>query len=311
MRALVTGGAGFIGHHLVRGLLDRGADVRVLDDFSTGTSDRLAPFGGAVTLIEGSILDRPALDQAMAGCDVVFHLAAIASVVRSMAEPRLTEDVNVGGTIEVAESAARQGTGRVVFASSSAVYGASEGVCRESQREVPESPYGASKLAAEQFLRTVGAARGVATVSLRYFNVFGPRQDPASEYAAVIPRFVVAALSDTRPTIFGDGLTTRDFVYVDDVVTANVLAADPSAPSGLACNIATGEETSLHDLLRAIGAVVGQEIEPGYAPERAGDIARSRAEVSLAERELGYRVTVPFREGIARTIDSYRSPAAA
>ncbi len=286
----------------MRGLLDRGADVRILDDFSTGSHDRLATLARDVTVVEGSILDRVRLHEATAGCDIVFHLAAIASVVRSMAEPRLTEDVNVGGTIEVVEAAARQGARRVVFASSSAVYGLSPGVCRETQREAAESPYGASKLAAEQFLRTVGAARGVATVALRYFNVFGPRQDPASEYAAVIPRFVVAALSGARPTIYGDGETTRDFVFVDDVVTANVLAADDAAKPGLACNIATGEETSLHDLLWAIGAAVRVRIDADYAPERPGDIARSRADVALAERELGYRATVPFADGIERTI---------
>jgi UDP-glucose 4-epimerase len=308
LRALVTGGAGFIGHHLVRGLLERGDEVRVLDDFSSGDRARLDSFGLRPGILEGSILDRSALERAIAGCDVVFHLAAVASVARSMAEPRLVNDVNVDGTIEVVEAAARHGLARVVFAGSSAVYGTPERQpCREDQRADPESPYGASKLAGEHYLHSVGRARGVATVALRYFNVFGPGQDPESEYAAVIPRFMTAVLRGDRPTINGSGDISRDFIHVDNVVAANLLAARTDSPSGLTCNIASGSETTLLELLRAINGQAGAPVEPVFGPPRAGDIRHSRADISLAERRLGYRVQVPFEEGIAQTVTWYRA----
>lgn len=307
MRALVTGGGGFIGHHLVRGLLALGDDVRVIDDFSTGDRARLEPVLDRISLIEGSILDPAALDEAARSCDVVFHEAAIPSVARSLVDPHLTNRVNVTGTIEVMLAAARQKVRRVVFAGSSSVYGVPEALpCRESFRPAPESPYGVSKLAAEHYVRTLGQLHAVETATLRYFNVFGPGQDPKSEYAAVVPRFVTAVLEGRRPTIYGTGEVSRDFTYVDNVVSANLLAARASSPSGVTCNIACGDRHTLLHLLDAVSAAAGRTADPVFQPPRAGDILHSQADISLAQRELGYTVSVPFEEGIARTVAWYR-----
>lgn len=308
MRALVTGGAGFIGHHLVRGLLAHGHEVTVLDDLSSGVRARLAAHRDRVRLVEGTILDPGAVDAAMAGHDVVFHLAAIASVRRSVAEPLEVDAVNVRGTMEVVLGASRHGVRRVVFAGSSAVYGVPEHLpLAESQLPAPVSPYGVAKLAAEQYLHVLGALHGVDTVALRYFNVFGPGQDPRSEYAAVVPAFVSAVLEGRRPTINGSGEISRDFVYVDDVVAANLLAASPSSPGGLTCNIASGSRTSLVDLLAAIGAAANAVVDPVFGPPREGDVRDSQADISLARRSLGFDVQVPFAEGIRRTVAAYRA----
>jgi UDP-N-acetylglucosamine/UDP-N-acetyl-alpha-D-glucosaminouronate 4-epimerase len=310
VRILVTGGAGFIGHHLVRALLARGDQVSVIDDFSTGFRSRLDPFIDRITLTEGSILDPGALDEAAEGCDVILHEAAIPSVARSLVTPRLTNEVNVGGTIEVMLAAARHGVRRVVLAGSSSVYGIpAELPCRESQRPDPQSPYGASKLAAEHYVHTLGQLHGVDTVVLRYFNVFGPGQDPASEYAAVVPRFVTAVLDGRRPTVNGDGETSRDFTYVDNVVEANLLASQPSSPSALTCNVACGSRYSLLELLQVICEAAGREVEPVFGPPRPGDIQHSQADVSIARRALGYQVVVPFGEGIQRSVAWYRDQA--
>ena len=307
MKALVTGGAGFIGHHLVAKLLQRGDAVRVIDDFATGFRWRLEPFEEEIDLIEGSVLDADALERAAHGCDVIFHEAAIPSVARSLVEPRLTNDVNVNGTIEVMLAAGRLGVRRVVLAASSSAYGAAEQLpCRETQSPAPLSPYAASKVAAEHYVHTLGAAHGVGTVALRYFNVFGPGQDPDSEYAAVVPRFTTAVLDSRQPTVNGTGEVSRDFTFVDNVVEANLLAAAPSAPSGLTCNIGCGARYTLLQLLQAIGDAAGSPADPIFAPPRPGDIPHSLADISLAQRELGYHVTVPFGEGVARTVAWYR-----
>jgi UDP-glucose 4-epimerase len=307
VKALVTGGAGFIGHHLVRGLLARGDAVNVIDDFSTGDRSRLVPFRGRITLTEGTILDPAALDEAVAGCDVILHEAAIPSVARSLVTPRLTNEVNVAGTIEVMLAAARHGVRRVVLAGSSSVYGIPvELPCRESFRPEPQSPYGASKLAAEHYVHTLGQLHSIQTVVLRYFNVFGPGQDPASEYAAVVPRFVTAVLNGSRPTIHGSGDISRDFTYVDNVVEANLLATRSSIGARVTCNVACGSRSSLLELLQAICGAVGRQVDPIVGPPRPGDIRHSLADISLARRELGYEVAVPFREGIARTVAWYR-----
>ncbi len=233
MKALVTGGAGFIGHHLVRALLERGDGVVVLDDFSTGFRERLTPYADRARVIEGSILDPDRLSEAMAGCEVVFHEAALASVERSFARPGPTNEVNVEGTVQVVLAAGRQGVRRVVFAASSSVYGVPvELPCREAMKPSPASPYGISKLAGEYYLHTIGGHVGVETVALRYFNVFGPGQDPDSHYSAVIPLFITAVLDGRRPTVNGDGGVTRDFTYVENVVTANLLAATAAEASG-------------------------------------------------------------------------------
>ena len=307
MRATVTGGAGFIGSHLVRGLVERGDDVAVVDDLSSGDRQRLAPFGGAITLVEGSVLDPAVLDRALAGSEVVFHLAAIPSVTRSIVDPRRTDEVNVGGTMEVALAGARHGVRRVVFASSSAVYGATGGLaCTEQQRPDPLSPYGASKAAAELYLHSLGGLLGVETVALRYFNVYGPGQDPASEYAAVVPRFITAVLDGLHPVINGSGEISRDFVFIDDVVAANLLAAEVPSTSSLTINVASGTGTSLTELVAATCAAVGRDVDPVIGPARAGDIQHSRADVSLARDTLGFTASASIGDGIARTVAWFR-----
>jgi UDP-glucose 4-epimerase len=312
VRILVTGGAGFIGHHLVRGLLAQGHQVNVIDDFSTGNRSRLAPLRDRIALTEGSVLDPAALDEAVAECEVIFHEAAIASVARSLTAPRLTNEVNTSGTIEIMLAAARHRVRRVVFAGSSAVYGIPEQLpCRESQRPDPRSPYGASKLAAEHYVHALGELHGVETVVLRYFNVFGPGQDPASEYAAVVPRFVTAVLDDRRPVVYGNGEISRDYIYVDNVVDANILASRPSSPSALTCNIACGSRYSLLELLQTICDAARRPMDPAFGPPRPGDIPHSQADISVARQALGYAVAVPFKEGIARTVAWYRGQTAA
>jgi len=238
---------------------------------------------------------------------VVLHQAAIPSVPRSLVTPLHSNEVNVTGTIEVVLAAARHHVRRVVFAGSSSVYGVpAELPCRESYRANPESPYGVSKLAAELYLHTLGKHRGVETVSLRYFNVFGPGQDPTSQYAAVVPRFVTAVLEGRQPTVFGDGQVSRDFTYVDNVVSANLLAADSSCPSGITVNVACGTRFTLLDLLEAIGDAAGMPVDPVFGPPRPGDIIHSFADISMAQQQLGYHVLIPFREGIARTVGWFR-----
>ncbi len=307
MKALVTGGAGFIGHHIVAALLARGDDVAVIDDCSTGMASRLDPVLDRIAFVRGSILDASALDEAMAGREVVFHEAAIPSVARSVVAPLATNEANVTGTIEVMLAAARHGVRRVVFAGSSSVYGVPEALpCRETFRAGPTSPYGASKLAAEHYIHTLGELRGVDTVVLRYFNVFGPGQDPSSEYSAVIPKFVMAALNGTAPTINGTGEVSRDFTYVENVVRANLLAAEAGRPTGLTCNVACGSRYSLIELLDAIHEATGGGAPPIFGPSRPGDILHSLADISLAREVLGYEVAVPFLEGIARTVAWYR-----
>jgi len=303
MRVLVTGGAGFIGHHLVRALVERGDGVAVIDDFSSGKPARLESVRDRIELIDGSILDRAALDRAIEGAEVVFHEAAVASVAESLIAPVATNEVNVTGTIEVVLAAARHHVRRVILAASCAVYGVPERL-----RTVPTSPYGASKLAAEHYLHTLGASLGVETVALRYFNVFGPGQDPASEYAAVVPKFISAALRGDGPTINGSGGISRDFVYVDNVVAANLLAALPDRPSGLTCNVGSGSQTTLLQLLDAICEATGGRVQPVFGPARAGDIPDSLADIGLARRALGYEPAVSFEEGIARTVAGLRSP---
>ncbi len=308
MKALVTGGAGFIGHHLVRGLLEAGWAVSVIDDLSTGDAGRLMPFADQIELVEGDIRDPAALDRAISGSDVVFHEAAIPSVARSVADPRRSNDVNVTGTIEVMLAAAQAGVRRFVFAGSSSVYGSSpELPRRETQRADPRSPYAASKLAAEHYIHALGELNGIETVVLRYFNIFGPAQDPQSTYAAVVPRFITAALRGEAPSVHGDGRQSRDFTYIDNVVAANLLAAGREGISGLTCNIGCGGRFDLLELLDAIAAEIGRPITPVFEPPRPGDVAHSQADVSLARDQLGYEVTVDFLEGIKRTVAWYRA----
>jgi nucleoside-diphosphate-sugar epimerase len=307
MRAAVTGGAGFIGHHLVGGLVAKGHHVNVIDDLSSGRRARLARFSDQIAMTEASILDSSALDRTFSDCDVIFHEAAIASVAKSLVAPGMTNEVNVSGTIEVMLSAARCGVPRVVFAGSSAVYGAPDELpCSESQLPAPLSPYGVSKLAAEHYVHSLGRLHHIETAVLRYFNVYGPGQDPAAEYAAVVPRFVTAVLNDQAPIINGSDEITRDFVHVDDVVEANLLAAQVPTLSSLTCNIASGSRTSLRELLRAVSAAVGRHVEPTLGPPRDGDIRHSEADISLAQLALGYAVRVQLGAGLNGTVEWFR-----
>jgi UDP-glucose 4-epimerase len=311
MRALVTGGAGFIGHHLVRGLVDRGDEVTVLDDLSTGKRHRLEPVIDRVRFVEASILDDIALDEAMTSAQVVFHEAALPSVARSFESPLLSNNVNATGTIGVMIAARKHRVRRVILAGSSSVYGVPATVpCTESMPARPVSPYGASKLAAEHYLHTLGKAWGIETLALRYFNVFGPGQDPSSEYAAVVPRFVTAVLEGRRPHINGDGGVTRDFTYVDNVIDANLRAAEPSSPSGLTCNVACGSRTSLLELLDVISTAARRSVDPTFGPPRHGDIIHSMADITLARERIGYEVQVPFREGVERTVEWFSGQSA-
>jgi nucleoside-diphosphate-sugar epimerase len=312
MRSVVTGGAGFIGHHLVSNLAAQGHGVTVLDNFITGDVKRLAPLGTAIRVLPGDVRDPDALRAAMDGAEAVFHLAALPSVARSIAEPALTNDINVGGTIAVMTAAASAGVRRVVLAGSSSVYGSNpELPRRESQIPNPQSPYAVSKLAAELYATTLGTLMGVQAVVLRYFNVFGPGQDPFSPYAAVVPRFVTAALAGQQPAVNGDGTQSRDFTYVDNVVAATVLAATAPTAAGRTFNVGCGVSYTLLDLIAAIGEATGTRLEPTFGPPVAGDVKDSLADISLASQHLGYRPHVDFRRGVTLTVESFRNPGGA
>jgi len=302
---LVTGGAGFIGSAISRALVRRGDKVRILDDFSSGKRENLADIAGSVEVIEGSILDDKALAHAIEGVKIVFHEAAIPSVPKSMAEPVENHEANATGTLKVLQAAKKAGVERLVYAASSAAYGSDPRLPKvETMVTGPISPYGGSKLAGEIYCQVYAAAYGLPTVCLRYFNVFGPRQDPQSEYAAVIPKFITLALAGRTPIIFGDGTQSRDFCYIDNVVEANLKAAAAPGAGGGVYNIACGVATTLDDVVRVIGEILGRKLEARHDPERAGDIKHSVAEAARAA--LGYTAAVSFAEGMRRTVDWYR-----
>jgi nucleoside-diphosphate-sugar epimerase len=304
---LVTGGAGFIGSHIVEALAGRGEEVRVLDDLSTGRIENLAGFREGIDLLEGDIRDLETCRRAVAGVETVFHQAALASVVRSVADPILNDAINVRGTLNVLVAAKDAGVRSVVLASSSAVYGDDPAASKVEGREGrPVSPYGVSKLVDEKYAQVFHTLHGLRTVALRYFNVFGPRQDPASEYSAVIPLFITKVLKGERPTIYGDGGQSRDFIYVGDVVRANLMAAETPAAAGEAINIAGGLGTTVNGLLAAVNEVLGTRLEARYAPPRPGDILHSTADVTKARRLMGFAPVLSFREGLARTAASYK-----
>lgn len=308
---MVTGGAGFIGSNLVEALLRRGEEVVALDDFSTGRRANLAAAadwsrqgGGTFRLVEGDMRDAGTCEEAMAGADFVLHEAAIPSVQRSVRDPLLTNSVNVHGSLQLLEAARRARVRRFVFASSSSLYGESESLPKvETMAPAPISPYGLQKLAGESYCRLYHQLYGLPTVALRYFNVFGPRQNPDSEYAAVIPRFLAAARSGGRATVYGDGEQSRDFTFVEDVVSANLLACRAGAAAcGLAYNIACGRRISLNELLRRIGEIVGREVPADRVDPRPGDIRHSQAGIELAGRRLDYRPAFDLVEGLRRTL---------
>jgi nucleoside-diphosphate-sugar epimerase len=313
MSVLVTGGGGFIGSHLVEALIQRGASVRVLDNLTTGNPANLAGILAqpaaqrTFTFIEGDITDRKTVQGAITGVEYVFHQAALPSVQRSVEDPVMSNLVNVVGTLNVLVAAQEAGVRRVVYASSSSVYGDSPQLPKvESMPTNPLSPYAVSKLAAENYCRAFTRVYGLETVSLRYFNVFGPRQDPNSLYAAVLPRFTEALLGRRRPVIYGDGTQSRDFTYIENVVQANLLALDAVAVGGEVFNIACGESVTLKAVLQCLAEFSDQAVEPEYQAPRAGDIKHSLADISKAERMLGYRPVVPFREGLKRTFEFFR-----
>jgi UDP-glucose 4-epimerase len=305
---LVTGGAGFIGSHICERLLKDGHSVRVLDNFVSGKEANLESIGGDVELIRGDITDARTVAEAMKGVEVVFHEAALGSVPRSVADPMTTHEVNMTGTLNVLLAARDAGVRRVVNASSSSVYGDTEVLPKhESMMGQPLSPYALSKLAGEHYISIFNRVYGFEAVALRYFNIFGPRQDPESQYAAVIPRFVMALLEGRQPVIYGDGLQSRDFTYVENVVEANLLASEAEGASGKAFNVACGGRYSLLDLLGKIKEILGSDIEPIHEAARAGDVRDSQASIEAAAKSLGYRVTVDFEEGLRRTVAWYKT----
>jgi UDP-glucose 4-epimerase len=302
---LVTGGAGFIGSHIAARLLNEGEAVRVLDNLSTGNHANLAALQGEVEIIEGDVRDVATVQKAASGVEAIFHQAAEPSVPRSIADPAGTYDVNVTGTLNVFLAARDAGCRRIVFASTSAVYGdAPELPKHEGLPPAPLSPYASSKLAGEGLCQVFSRSFGVEAVALRYFNVFGPRQDPNSAYAAVIPRFLAALTSGEQPVIYGDGEQSRDFIYIDNVVDANLNALEATGAGGLVFNIASGTAITLNEMLERLARIVGVPAHPRYEDERPGDIRHSLADIAAARDRLGFEVRVPFDEGLRRTVAS-------
>ena len=303
----VTGGAGFIGSHLTHALVAAGADVLVLDNFSHGSQQNLAPLAGKITVQTGDIRNPADCDQATRGRAVVFHLAALGSVPRSVAEPLLYNEVNIGGTLNVLEAARKNGVKRLVYSASSSAYGDTPVLPKiETMVPAPKSPYAVTKLTGEHYCRAFSSVYGLSTFCLRYFNVFGPRQNPNSQYAAVIPAFVAALLKGQRPRIFGDGEQTRDFCFIHNVVNANLLAGSHSSQlNGEVANIACGQRISLNAMLALMQKQLGTNITPEYLPPRAGDVRDSLADITAAKTLIGYRPEVLFAEGLRITVNAY------
>jgi UDP-glucose 4-epimerase len=306
MKTLVTGGAGFIGSNLARALLERGDDVRVLDNFSTGRRGNLTGLEDDVEVVEGELRSYERVHNAVRGTELVFHLGALGSVPRSVQDPLTTSAVNVEGTLNVLLAARDEGVRRVVFASSSSVYGnAAELPLRESMAPDPVSPYGVAKLAAERYCVSFSRVyHSFETVVLRYFNVFGPRQDPTSQYAAVVPLFITAVAAGEPVTVFDDGEQSRDFTYVGNVVDANLLAANADGVSGRILNVAAGTPTTVNELADTVGRLVDKPVEKQYLPPRPGDLRNSWADPGEAKSLLGWEPRVGLEEGLRQTIDS-------
>ena len=305
-KCLVTGGAGFIGSHLVTRLVADGFDVRVFDNLCTGSLENLAHLEGQFEFQAGSVADRSQVQHAVEGMEIVFHEAALASVPLSVEHPMKTHDACVNGTLQVLDCSRLAGVKRVVYAASSSAYG-NEETLPKHENLPPEvlSPYAAAKLAGELYCQSFADSYDIETVRLRYFNVFGPKQDPASPYSAVIPLFVAALLSGKQPTFFGDGTQSRDFIYIDNVVEANILASQAEGVSGNVYNVATGTSLNLIDLLQEICQLLDKPYDPNFAEPRAGDVLHSWADISAAERELGYSPKVDMKEGLRRTVEYY------
>ena len=309
-RSLVSGGAGFIGSHLVEALVRRGNTVRVLDNFSTGRAENLAAVASDIELIEGDIRDPDTVRAAVEGVDRVFHQAALVSVPLSLEDPVTTHAINVNGTLNLLNAAREGGVQSFVYASSSAVYGDLPELPKvETMSAAPISPYGLSKQIDEQYARLFTRLYSVRTVGLRYFNVYGPRQDPSSPYSGVISIFIDHLLADTPPTIYGDGQQTRDFIYVADVVQASLLAADTPDTTGQVFNVSTNQAHTIAELLEMLQAIAGTRMAPRFASKRPGDIPHSYASYEKAHQVLGFEPEVGFAEGLRRTFDWYRGEA--
>ncbi len=304
---LVTGGAGFIGSNIVEELLRRGKRVRVLDNFSTGRAENLREVLDRIELIEGDVRDMDAVDRAVKGVDFVLHQAALASVPRSIADPVANNQVNVQGTLNVLVAAQLHRAKRVVYASSSSVYGDSEELPKvETMTPNPKSPYAVAKLAAEHYCRVFADLHGMTTVSLRYFNVFGPKQDPTSQYSAVIPIFVRCLMQGKAPTIYGDGEQSRDLTFIENVVRANLLACEANVTGGRVYNIACGGRYTINQVFDALEQRIGSGLKPRYETTRAGDVKHSMADITRIRRDLGYEPTVGFEAGIDATVRWYQ-----
>jgi UDP-glucose 4-epimerase len=303
---LVTGGAGFIGSHIATRLIRDGHSVRVLDNLSTGSRKNLEPIAGQVEFLEGDLADMARVAQAVEGVDVIFHQAALASVPRSVERPLDTHAACVTGTLNILDAARKARVRRVVYAGSSSAYG-NQPVMPKHEGQVPEvlSPYAAAKMAGELYCQAFATTYGLETVRIRYFNVFGPRQDPNSPYSAVIPLFISALLAGKRPKIFGDGEQSRDFTYIDNVVEGNLRASEAAGVSGKVYNVACGGSINLLDLLKELSQLLGKPFDPEFAPPRTGDVKHSWADISAAERDLGYKVLVDLKEGLRRTVEYY------
>lgn len=306
MKFLVTGGAGFIGSNIVEELLKRGYFVRVLDNFSTGKRENLRDFEKDIEIVEGDIRSYHTVNKAVKGVDIILHQAALPSVPRSIYDPITTNEVNVSGTLNVLEAARENNVKRIVYASSSSVYGDNPELPKhEGMMPNPLSPYAVSKLAGEKYCKVFGRLYNIETVILRYFNVFGPRQDPNSQYSAVIPKFIKLMMNDKRPTIYGDGTQSRDFTYVANVVEGNILAATKPIESGIVLNCACHGQVTLNELVAELNKLMNKNIEPIYAEPRPGDIKHSFADIDLIIKNLSYKNSVDFRKGLRQTIEYY------
>jgi len=310
-KALVTGGAGFIGSHLAAALLDRGWDVTVLDNLSTGKLENMDGFRDRIRFVEGSITDADTVRDCCDGVDVVFHQAALASVPRSIDDPFTSNLHNIDGTLQLLLAARDAGVKRLVYAASSSAYGDSPSLPkREDMPNAPMSPYAVQKHVGELYLKVFADLYGLSSVGLRYFNVFGPRQDPKSQYAAVVPIFITKLLAGEAPTINGDGSYSRDFTYIDNVVHANMCAAEAPDPGGVTVNVACGGRYTLNELFEAIQDCTGTNLEAIHGPARAGDVPHSQADIGLARKVIGYEPKIDFADGMARTVAWYKEQSA-
>ena len=304
MRFLVTGGAGFIGSNIVKKLVEKGYSLRVLDNFATGQRSNLEPFLKDIELIEGDIRDFWTVAKATKGIDYILHQAALPSVPRSIDNPLTTTEVNINGTLNLLEAARFNEVQRIVYASSSSVYGDSPVMPKEeNMKPMPKSPYAITKLAGEEYCMNFYQLYGLETVALRYFNVFGPRQNPFSQYSAVIPKFINLLKSNQKPTIWGDGETSRDFTYIDNVVDANILACEKKAAAGNVINIACNKAYTLNELAEKLNKIIGTDISPSHGAEKIGEVKYSLADISKAREILGYEPEIDFDKGLEKTVE--------